>query len=154
MSNFWNNKIFHENASKRGVEIEKNQGKLDFGLTWSVQLNRPRHRLLLLNRKKTCASFALSSETRPLQLYLQRFFPRFLHKTLIWSYKKELVIDFIPSRGLKPKIFASKVRPNFFSCSSKNREFLMEPPILGVIKAQFLHGTSSLSFPRGKGISF
>ena len=46
MSTFWNHRVFHDNPSGRGLKLRKTEGRLSFGLTWPVQLNRPRHRLL------------------------------------------------------------------------------------------------------------
>ncbi|XP_023524541.1 zingipain-2-like [Cucurbita pepo subsp. pepo] len=59
---------FHENRSERGLELRKTEERSSFGLTWPVQLNRPRHRLLPPVGKKTRPAIAPLSETRPPQL--------------------------------------------------------------------------------------
>ena len=63
VSSFWNHKVCHKNRSGRGLKLRNTMGKSDFGLTWPVQLNWSRHRLLPLDRKKMRASFAPPSES-------------------------------------------------------------------------------------------
>ena len=41
---------FYENRYGRGLKFRKIEGRLDCSLTWPVQLNRLRHRLLPLDR--------------------------------------------------------------------------------------------------------
>ena len=138
VSSFWNHKFCHENEYGRGLKLRNTEGRSDFGLTWPDQLNRPRHRLLPLDRKKTrgplrrrlkVAFHSLNIFVSPLDFFI---------KLNDGVTRNSLRLSSYLFRG-SPKILCSKVHPKSdLSLEIKQRISCWVADSRG-FKALFLH---------------
>ena len=122
---FWNHKVFHENQSRRGLKLRKTERRLNFGLTWPIQLNWPRHVFFLWTGRRHARPLSyrlkMTFHSSDLIISFLDFFMKL--KDGVTRKSLGLISYFLVGRSLR--YWPPKFIQNHFSRWSENRGFII-----------------------------